>query len=325
MSPTQRYILRRLLQAIPAILGIITVNFIILNIAPGDAVDVLAGEAGTATPEYMERLRQLFGLDQPLYIQYLKYIWNVIHLDLGFSYRNNMPVSDLIFQKLPATLLLMGSCITLAVVIGVFLGVVAARYSGTVIDYLTTVVSLFCYSVPVFWVGLMMIILFSVKLGLLPTGGMETLGAGYSGFARFSDIVKHLAMPCASLVLLFMAVYTRLMRASMLEIYGLDFVRTAYAKGLSERRIAIRHVMRNALLPVVTMAGLHTAGMLGGAVVVEVVFGWPGIGRLAFDAIFARDYNLLLSISVLSSILVITVNIIIDLIYSLLDPRIEVH
>jgi peptide/nickel transport system permease protein len=171
----------------------------------------------------------------------------------------------------------------------------------------------------------MMIILFSIKLGLLPSGGMITLGGGYSGLAWIWDIVKHLAMPCASLALLFMGIYTRLMRASMLEVYDLDFVRTAYAKGLSERRIAIRHVMRNALLPVVTMAGIHTAGILGGAVVVEVVFSWPGLGRLAFDAIFSRDLNLLLSISVLSSILVIIVNITIDLIYTLLDPRIEVR
>ncbi len=320
-----KYIIRRLLQAIPAILGIITINFIILNLAPGDAVDVLAGEAGTATPEYLAQLRHLYGLDQPLYVQYFKYIWNLINFDLGFSYRNQMPVIDLIMQRVPATLLLMVSCITLAVILGSLLGAIAARYSGTVIDYFTTFIALLCYSIPVFWIGLIMIIIFSINLGWLPSGGMVTLGAGYTGLAWVWDVLKHLIMPCTSLALLFMGIYTRLMRASMLEVYDLDFVRTAYAKGLSDGRIATRHVMRNAFLPVVTMAGIHTAGILGGAVVVEVVFNWPGLGRLAFDAVFARDFNLLLSISVLSSILVIAVNITIDIIYTFLDPRIEVR
>lgn len=325
LHPTLRYVIRRLIQIIPAVLGILTFNFVLLSIAPGDAADVLAGEAGAATPEYMAQLRQQFGLDQPLYIQYAKYVWNIINLDLGFSFRHNMPVGELILQRLPATLLLMGSCLFVAVVFGVLLGVIAARFVDTFIDYLTTILALFWYSVPVFWVGLMMIILFSITLGWLPSGGIETIGAGYTGFDRVIDILKHLIMPSASLSLLFMAVYMRLMRASMLEVYGLDFVRTARAKGLSEKRVAFKHVLRNALLPVVTMAGLHVSGMLGGAVVVEVVFSWPGLGRLAYDAVFTRDFNLLLSILVLSSVLVVVVNIIVDLIYRLLDPRIEVR
>ena len=325
MHPTIRYIIRRIAQGIPTVFGIITFNFILLHIAPGDAADVLAGEAGAATPEFMANLRKQFGLDQPLYLQYLQYIWNVINLDLGFSFRHNVPVGDLILQRLPATLLLMGISLILAVCFGVLMGIIAARFVDTVVDYVTTVLALFWYSVPVFWVGLMMIILFSVTLGWLPSGGIETIGASYTGVDRFVDIAKHVVMPAASLSLLFMAVYTRLMRASMLEVYGLDFVRTARAKGLPEWRVASKHVLRNALLPVVTMAGLHVGGMLGGAVVVEVVFSWPGLGRLAYDAVFTRDFNLLLSILVLSSILVVVINIVVDLIYCFLDPRIEVR
>lgn len=323
MHPKIRYIIWRLLLSIPAIFGIITFNFILLNMAPGDAADVLAGEAGAATPEFMAGLREQFGLNQPLYVQYVKYVWNIINLDLGYSFRFNAPVGNLIMQRLPATLLLMGTSLVLAVSFGILLGVIAARFVDTIVDYSTMLLSLLWYSVPTFWVGLMMIIMFSVNLGWLPSSGIETLGASYTGVDRFVDIAQHLLMPMVSLSLLYMGVYTRLMRASMLEVYGLDFVRTAHAKGLSPARVAFKHVLRNALFPVVTMAGLHVAGLLGGAVIVEVVFSWPGLGRLAVDAVFTRDYNLLLSILVLSSVLVIAVNIMVDILYTFLDPRVE--
>ena len=320
-----RFIARRLLQAFPAVFGIIIINFFVLHLAPGDAADVLAGEAGAANEAYMKQLRETFGLDEPLHVQLYEYVINILHLNLGYSFRHNMAVFDLIADRLPATLWLMLSAVFLAVGLGILLGVTSARFVNTIVDRIASVLALLCYSTPVFWIGLMMIVLFSVELGWLPSGGFETIGADYTGVDRVLDVTRHTLMPALALSLFYLAVYARLMRASMLEVYRLDFVTTAHAKGLSPARVAFKHVLRNALLPVVTMAGLHLGGMLGGAVVVEVVFSWPGIGRLAFDAIFQRDFNLVLSILVLSSVLVIVINLAVDLLYAWLDPRIEIR
>ncbi len=319
-----RYLAWRLLQAIPIVAGIAVFNFMLLQLAPGDAADVLAGEAGGATPEYVAELKARFGLDQPLPVQLGKYLWNVARLDLGFSFRHNMPVIDLILSRLPATLLLMVAAIVLAFTLGVFLGVTAARNVNRPLDTIISVGALLAYATPIFWIGLMMILLFSVQLGWLPSSGMRTIGADLSGTAYALDVARHLVLPACALSLFFMALYTRLMRASMLEVYSLDYVTTARAKGLSERRIAFKHVLRNALLPMVTMLGLQIGSMLGGSVLVETVFGWPGLGRLAFEAVFQRDNNLLLGILLLSSVLVVLVNLSIDLLYARLDPRIDV-
>lgn len=324
MSRVLRYLAWRLLQAIPIVAGIAVFNFMLLQLAPGDAADVLAGEAGGATPEYIAELRARFGLDQPVPVQLGKYLWNVARLDLGFSFRHNMPVMDLILSRLPATLLLMGAAIVLAFSLGVLLGVTAARHVNRPLDTVISVGALLAYATPIFWIGLMMILLFSVQLGWLPSSGMRTIGADLTGLAYATDIARHLVLPATALSLFFMALYTRLMRASMLEVYSLDYVTTARAKGLSESRVAFKHVLRNALLPMVTMLGLQIGSMLGGSVLVETVFGWPGLGRLAFEAVFQRDNNLLLGILLLSSVLVVIVNVLIDLAYARLDPRIEV-
>jgi peptide/nickel transport system permease protein len=324
MSRVLRYLAWRLLQAIPIVAGIAVFNFMLLQLAPGDAADVLAGEAGGATPEYIAELRARFGLDQPVPVQLGKYLWNVARLDLGFSFRHNMPVMDLILSRLPATLLLMGAAIVLAFSLGVLLGVTAARHVNRPLDTVISVGALLAYATPIFWIGLMMILLFSVQLGWLPSSGMRTIGADLTGLDYAIDIARHLVLPATALSLFFMALYTRLMRASMLEVYSLDYVTTARAKGLSENRVAFKHVLRNALLPMVTMLGLQIGSMLGGSVLVETVFGWPGLGRLAFEAVFQRDNNLLLGILLLSSVLVVIVNVIIDLAYARLDPRIEV-
>jgi peptide/nickel transport system permease protein len=324
MPRVLRYLGWRLLQAIPIVAGIAVFNFMLLQLAPGDAADVLAGEAGGATPEYIAELKARFGLDQPVPVQLGKYLWNVARLDLGFSFRHNMPVVDLILSRLPATLMLMGAAIVLAFSLGVLLGVTAARHVNRPLDTAISVGALLAYATPIFWIGLMMILLFSVQLGWLPSGGMRTIGADLAGFGYAIDVARHLVLPAAALSLFFMALYTRLMRASMLEVYSLDYVTTARAKGLTERRVAFKHVLRNALLPMVTMLGLQVGSMLGGSVLVETVFGWPGLGRLAFEAVFQRDNNLLLGILLLSSVLVVIVNVIIDLTYARLDPRIEV-
>lgn len=319
-----RYIIRRLFQAVPIVLAIIVLNFFLLNMAEGDAVDVLAGEAGSATPEYMAELRAKFGLDQPLPVQLLVYLKNILSLDLGYSFRHDMPVSVLIVDRFWPTLLLMVSTIILAVLFGILLGLFAAINLNTWKDAVISVFALITYATPLFWVGLMMIVVFSINLRWFPTSGMENIAAFYEGFDRFVDITHHLVLPTITLSLFYLALYTRLMRASMLEQYGQDYVVTARAKGLPERRITFGHVLRNALLPVVTMAGVQVGALIGGSVIVESVFAWPGLGMLAFESLFARDLNLLLGIFLISSVLVVVVNLIVDVIYCFLDPRIEV-
>ena len=320
-----RYVSRRLLQGVPIILAIVVLNFFLLNMAEGDAVDVLAGEAGSATPEYMAELRAKFGLDQPLPVQLAVYLKNVLTLDLGYSFRHDMPVSKLIIDRFWPTLLLMVSTIILAVGFGILLGLLAAISLNTWKDTMITIFALITYATPLFWVGLMMIVVFSLNLGWLPTSGMENIAAFHEGFDRVKDIAVHLILPTITLSLFYLALYTRMMRASMLEQYGLDYVVTARAKGVSERRITFVHVLRNAMLPVVTMAGVQVGALIGGSVIVESVFAWPGLGMLAFESLFARDLNLLLGIFLLSSALVVAVNLIVDVIYCFLDPRIEVN
>ncbi|MEM6676406.1 MAG: ABC transporter permease [Pseudomonadota bacterium] len=319
-----RYVLKRLAQAIPIVLAIVILNFLLLQLAEGDAVDVLAGEAGSATPEYMAELRAKFGLDQPIHVQLARYLWNVVQLDLGYSFRHEMPVSELIVDRVFATGLLMVATILLAVGFGILLGLLAAVGLNTWRDTAISIFALITYATPLFWVGLMLIVVFSLNLGWFPTSGMENVAMFYEGWDRVFNIAHHLVLPTITLSLFYLALYTRLMRASMLEQAGQDYVTTARAKGLTERRIVFVHVLRNALLPVVTMAGVQVGALIGGSVIVESVFAWPGLGMLAFEALFARDLNLLLGIFLLSAVLVVAVNLVVDIIYSMLDPRIEV-
>jgi len=320
-----RLVRRRLLQAIPTVLGVVALNFLLLQLIPGDLVDALTAEAPSVDAAFKAELRAELGLDRPVPVQFALYMWSVLKFDFGYSYLYSLPVIQVIWERVGATFLLMLSSIGLAVTVSVALGVYAARKVNTLADNLVMIAALVFYATPVFWIGLMMIVLFAVKLGWLPVGGFGTIGASLAPMQQVLDVLRHLLMPMTALSLFFLAVYTRLMRASMLEIYGLDFVRTARAKGLSERRIATRHVLRNALLPVVTMVGLQIGAILGGAVVVETVFSWPGIGRLAYEAVFRRDYQVLLAILYFSAIFVVLVNLAVDLIYARLDPRIEVR
>ena len=317
------YALRRLLQAVPTVLVIVALNFVLLQLAPGDAADVLAGEAGSATPEFMAQLRQKFGLDQPLGLQLLLYMKQIVSFDLGYSFRHDMPVAQLILSRLGPTLLLMLTVFALSVLSGALLGSLAARNLNRWQDNMISMLTVLAYATPVFWAGLMLIVVFAIKLGWFPTSGMQQVAAFHEGFARWRDIAHHLVLPALTLTMFYLALYTRLMRASVLEQFSMDYVVTARAKGLTERQIARRHVMRNALMPVVTMAGVQAGAMLGGAVVVETVFAWPGLGLLAYESLFARDLNLLLGIFFVSTCLVVLVNLLVDLAYSLLDPRIE--
>ena len=317
-----RYVGGRLLLAVPVVLGILVLNFFLIHLAPGDAASVLAGENGAATPEYMDELRHKFGLDRPLGAQFVAYLVNMLHLNLGYSFRNDSSVASLILDRLGPTALLMLTAFAIALMVGTLLGLVAAtgrRWRDTVIS----LVSLIAYATPGFWLGLMMIVVFAIRLEWLPTSGFDTVGADEEGWAEAVDVGRHLVMPALSLALFYLAVYARVMRASVLEQVGMDYVTTARAKGQTERRIMTGHVMRNALLPVVTMAGVQAGNLIGGSIVVETVFGWPGVGTLAFDALQSRDLNLLLGIFFVSACLVVVVNLAVDLVTVALDPRME--
>jgi peptide/nickel transport system permease protein len=317
-----RFLVRRLAQLIPVALAIATLNFLLLHLAPGDAADIVAGQAGHATPEFVAQLRRDFGLDRPLYEQYLIYVARLVSFDLGYSFVYQRPVAELILERLPATLLLMIAAITVAIAFGVVLGVVAAKNRGSLVDNVISVGALVIYAMPVFWLGLMLIVFFSITLGALPSGGMTDVRAAPTGFAYVADVARHAILPILTMALFYVAIYTRLMRASMLEVYALDFITTARAKGVPERRVAWSHAARNALLPVVTLAGLQFGHLLGGSVLVETVFGWPGLGRLVFDSLLQRDLNLLLGLLFVSSVVVVLANLAADLTYGLLDPRI---
>lgn len=316
-------ILRIVLESIPAVFGIVILCFLLLQLVPGDMADAMAAEAGSATAETMAAMREHFGLDQPVISQLITYLLHLATLDLGVSHRFNASVLSLVTGRLPATLLLMGTAIVFALLIGVAVGWLQAIYRGRIIDRALSVIVLFFYSTPGFWMGLMAIILFSVSLGWLPDQGDRTIGVDLEGFALITDRLRHLVLPALAMAAFYVAVYARLARATVLEIQPQDYIRTALAKGISPATIQLRHVLRNALIPITTMAGLHVANMLGGSVVIETVFGWPGMGRLALEAVQGRDFNLLLGVLLMSSLLVIVTNIVVDLLQRLIDPRIS--
>ncbi|NBY26966.1 MAG: ABC transporter permease, partial [Betaproteobacteria bacterium] len=271
------------------------------------------------------RLRLELGLDRPLWVQLGLHLQRVAILDLGQAHSFDAPVLDLILQRLPATLLLMVASIVMAMVLGTSLGIWAALRARRLTDTLVTFTALLFYATPGFLVGIGMILLFTVQLKWLPMSGMSDLYSDSPWWAQALDVARHLIMPMVSLSLFYVAVYTRLMRASMLEVMHLDYVRTARSKGLMPLRIVWRHMARNAMLPMVTMLGLQVSSLLGGSVVIETVFGWPGIGRLAFEAVFKRDVPLVMGVLLFSSVLVLSVSLMIDLLYTRLDPRISLR
>ncbi len=325
-SSRLRSALRKALwQALPTVVGIVIFNFLLLQMLPGDAVDVIAAESGAATEETMQQLRAHFGLDVSVAQQLWNYLNNLMHFNLGNSPRHNMPVTSLIGMRFGNTLLLMLTALGLAFVAGVLLGAIMAFKAGKWPDRVLSVLVLILYSTPSFWLGLMAIVLFSVKLGWFPTGGNLTIGAGLTGWAYFTDVVRHLTLPALAMAGFFVAIFSRLTRSAMLEVSRQDFVRTAQAKGVGPIALAFRHVLRNALIPVTTIAGMHFGTLLGGAVVIEVVFSWPGLGRLALESVLSRDYSVLMGILFFSSLMVIVMNVLVDLLHAWLDPRIQAH
>jgi peptide/nickel transport system permease protein len=318
-----RIIARRLLQIIPLILGVILLNFTLIQLAPGSFLDVMTSENQVADPALIEKLRVTYGFDQPPHMQLAKYLWSVMTLDLGYSYRQNAPVLTVIMEHLPATVLLMLASIGIALLAGATAGVLASVKVNTIWDNLVSMAAVFFFAAPSFWLGIMLTVLFSVKLGWLPVGGMRTIGVDKSTLGDVIDVLRHLLLPATALGLFYAATYARVMRASMLEVFRLDFVRTARAKGLSRARVVVAHVLRNALLPIVTLLGLQIGTVLGGSVVIEAVFSWPGLGSLMLDSVMSRNYPMVLGILVLSSLVVAFANAAVDLLYLRLDPRIR--
>lgn len=314
--------LRRLAASLPTLLIILVGLFLLLQLAPGDTVDALVAQIGGGDPAMIDELRRFYGLDASAAVQLGNYLWRLVRLDLGFSAIYGKPVATVIIERLPATLLLMSSSLALAFAAGMALGIVAAQRVNRWPDTLISTLGLIFYATPSFWFGLMGIVIFSIHLGWLPPGGFEEIGAGHAGLRRAVDISWHLLLPTLTLALIFLATYLRIMRAAMLEVMTLDFVRTARAKGLAPTAITVRHVMRNALLPMITLVGLQAGTMLGGSVVVESVFALPGLGRLAYESVVQRDLNTLLGVVFVSAVLVIVVNFLVDLAYARLDPRV---
>ncbi|WP_337182957.1 ABC transporter permease [Shinella sp.] len=322
MNRALRLLRRRAIGSIPVLLIVVVLTFLLLEAAAGDAVDAYLLSIGGGDAAIAQSLRAAYGLDQSMPARLWVYLSSLGRLDLGWSVAFDRPVRDLILERLPNTLLLMGSATALAFAIGSALGIVAGAKPGSGRDRFLSTLSLVLYAIPGFWLGLVLSIVFAVQLRWLPTSGIETIASGRTGLSRATDIAAHLVLPVGTLALVYMALFLRVMRAGMADVWRLDFVLFAQSKGLSRARIVLRHVARNALLPLVTMLGLQSAAMLGGSVVIESIFAIPGFGRLAQEAVSGRDTALLTGIIVTSAVLVILVNLVIDIAYAALDPRV---
>ena len=318
-----RYIGLRLVKTLLVTAAVVLISFFLIHAVPGDAATVMAGQAGYADETYMANLRAEYGLDQPLPVQLWRYVSHVAQGDLGASFVRREPVLSIILERMPNTLLLDGFALLLAAAGGIALGAMAARRPGSAGDSAVMTLSMIFYAVPQFWLGMMLVLLFAVWLGWFPPFGIETMGADYTGLARIADVARHIILPGVTLALYFMASYARLTRTAMIEVADQDFVKTARAKGISERQVQRRHILRNALIPLVTYAGLQASILVGGSVLVENVFSWPGLGTLAYQAVQGRDNPLLLGIFIVTAILVSLFNLITDIAYSVVDPRVE--
>ncbi len=311
----------RIFYAIILLLAVLVLNFTLIHLAPGDVVDTIAQSMGGADAEVLAQIRAEYGLDQPFIYQLGTYIGRVLSFDLGFSFYYNMPVTELILQRIPATLLLVITAQLLAMFVGVILGVISARRPNGVLSNFVTFFALFGYSAPVFWTGILLLITFSLNIQWFPVAGMRDVTVEGGAWVHFVDVLRHLVLPVISLASIFLALYSRLARATMLETLGSDYVRTAKAKGLPDHQVVYKHALKNALTPVITLAGLQFSAVVSGAVLVETVFSWPGLGTLAFQSILARDTPTILGILFFSALVVIVGNLVTDFVLRMVDPR----
>ena len=314
---------RRIAWGLGLLVAVLVLNFTLIHIAPGDPADVIAGEMGGATQESLAQIRAAYGLDRPFLEQLGVYVARVAQGDLGYSFYFNRPVTDLILERLWPTILLVVTSLLFAVFLGTFLGVYAAKKPTGIVSHLVTVLALVGYALPVFWTGIMLLILFASWIPIFPVSGMYDISGPREGLTYVLDVLHHLVLPVVTLSTIYLAIYSRLARASMLDVLGADYIRTARAKGLRQGKVIYKHALRNAVLPVVTYAGLQFSHLLSGAVLVETVFSWPGLGTLAFDSLLRRDSPTLLGILFFSALIVIVVNLLTDLSYRLIDPRIR--
>lgn len=317
---------RRLLQAVVIVAIAATTTFLLVQLAPGDPLDDLL-ENPRVSREMRERLRERWGLDRPVHEQYVLYLRNLARGDLGWSFSKSRPVADAIIDALPNTLLLMGVALFGAFVLGVTAGVIRAGRRGSVADRTLGAGTLVFYSMPDFWLAIMAMLVFAYWIPIFPTSGMTTAVVYdyLSPIGKLIDRLQHLVLPATTLVLLLAAIIARYQRAAFLDVATLDFVRTARAKGLTERSVLWRHVLRNALLPVITLIGLALPMLVGGAVFIEQVFAWPGMGRLVVEAIAARDHSLVTASVIMGSVLVTLGSLLADLLYAVADPRLRLH
>ncbi len=320
-----RSIAARIVQALGLILAVVALNFLLIHITPGDPATVIVGESGAGDPELLEEIRAQYGLDRPVMVQLASYVGRVATGDLGDSYFFNQSVSSLIVNRLWPTVLLVGTALTFAVAAGTLVGVFTARRPESPLSHGATVLALVGFSMPVFWTGIMLVILFALAWNLLPVQGWHDVSYAPGVMGNIADVAEHLVLPALTLGLIYLAQYSRLSRASMLEVLESDYVRTARAKGLSESSVMYKHALRNAIIPVVTVVGLQFGALLSGALLVETVFNWPGLGRLAFDSILRRDTSVLLGVLLVSSVMVIVANLLTDLLYAAIDPRIRIR
>ncbi|MCD0422157.1 ABC transporter permease [Rubrivivax sp. JA1024] len=310
-------------NAVVLLLAVLVMNFCLIHLAPGDPVQVIAGEMGGASPEVIAALRAKYGLDHSLLEQLFTYLGKVVHGDFGYSYYFNQPVLGLILQRLPATLYLAAASLVIAVLIGTVLGVISARRPNGLLSHGVTVLALAGHAAPIFWTGLLLLLLFGSVWPILPVSGMTDVVDPKAGLAYAADVAKHLVLPSITLGLVFVAQYSRLARVNMIDVLSADYIRTAHAKGLPERVVLVKHALRNTLIPIVTVVGLQFGNLFAGAVLVETVYSWPGMGRLVFDSILRRDYPTLMGVLFFSAVMVIAANILTDLVYRLIDPRIR--
>lgn len=315
--------LQRIFYSLLLLIAVIVLNFTMLHLAPGDIADTISQSMGGADAETMAQIRRDYGLNDSFFVQLGKYVWNVLQFDLGYSFFHNQPVTKLIAEKLPATLLLVFTAQILALIVGVVLGVVSSRNPNGISSHFVTLLALFGYSAPVFWTGILLLISFSLLIPIFPVAGMRDVTVEGGFFAHALDIARHMVLPVITLASVFLALYSRLCRATMMEVLGSDYIRTAKAKGLSEREIVYKHALKNSLSPVITLAGLQFSAVISGAVLVEAVFTWPGLGSLAFNSIIARDTPTILGILFFSALVVVVGNILTDLVLRTVDPRVR--
>ena len=316
--------LSRLLQGLGLVLAVVVLNFFLVHAAPGDPVEAIGGASGGMSVELKAELRTQYGLDKPLPVQLGVYLGKVVTGDLGYSYFFNLPVAGLIAERVPATLLLVVTSVFGAFLIGTLLGVLSSRKPNGLLSQIINLLSLVGFAAPVFWTGIMLVLLFASVLPFFPVSGMRAIdSAGASGFADVLDVLHHLVLPAVTLGLVYLAQYSRLARASMLDVLGSDYIRTARAKGLSDGVVLYKHALRNAVLPVITILGLQFGNVMAGAILVETVFNWPGLGRLAFESVLRRDYPTILGVLLFSSIVVVVMNLLTDYCYRVIDPRIK--